>query len=266
MVLDSKFEQLRHHFGISKPEEWQDVYPAWVLKQDGIGRVTLDHLRLYLAARGLTLKDDRTPEYWQQNLSAAKIGQTLGDDDTAATCPFTVLIDSQEKHPFTFQGMHTDADDGNRPLIVPFEWRSLGTGWGDYSIDGWQGQCHIERKSAEDAVNTILGWGERRERFEFELEQLAGIECSAIVVECTFGALMGSVTARGKKSVQENQKILFRQVLAWKQDYSVPWIFCDSRRLAEHAAFRTMERFWRKREKGKALPPKRSVDEILEAL
>lgn len=262
MVLDSKFELLKNYFGCSKPEDWQSVRPEWILQLDGIGPVTLDHLRIYLAARGLTLQDDQTPEYWQQHLAAAKVGQSLGWDDTATVTPFTVLIDSQEKQPFTFRGML--ADGSGQALIVRTEWRSLGDGWGDYSLDGYQGQCHVERKSPADAVGTILGWGERRERFERELEQLAGIDCAAVVVECTLGTLLGQVQARGKRTVEQNRKTLFRQVLAWQNDYRVPWYFCDSRRMAEVATFRILDRHWRKQQKQKPKPV--VVDDVIGSL
>jgi len=106
MVLDSKLLQLRGHFGVEKPEDWQSVYPEWILKQDGIGPVTLNHLRMYLAARGLTLKNDRTPEYWQENLSSAKLAQQISFTDTATVGPFTVLVDSREQDPFTFKGFY----------------------------------------------------------------------------------------------------------------------------------------------------------------
>lgn len=261
MVLDSKFELLKSYFGCSTPEDWQGVRPEWVLGIDGVGPATLDHLRIYLAARGLTLKDDRSPEYWQKNLAAVKVGQSLGWDDTGCTCPYTILIDSQEKQPFTFRGL---LDVGDVPLIVPTEWRSLGEGWGDYSIDGYEGLAHIERKSPSDACGTILGWGERRERFEFELNRLAGIDCAAVVIECTLSTLLGHVQARGKKSVDENRKILFRQVLAWQQDYRVPWLFADSRRMAEVATFRILDRYWRKQQKSKSKSV--CVDQVIEDL
>jgi len=165
------------------------------------------------------------------------------------TAPFTVLIDTMEQLPFTFQGLRTDSSQGCRPLVVETVWRHLGSSMGDYSIDGLEGRCHVERKGAGDAQSTILGWGDRRERFQRELAVLSEMECSAVVVECTFGDLIRTVGFRGKKTAEQNQKILFRQVLAWQQDYAVPWLFCDGRRLAEIATFRILERFWRKAKK-----------------
>lgn len=248
MVLDAKFLKVKQHFGIFTFEDWKRVSPAEVLSVPDIGPVTLEHIRIYLAARNLTLRDDQTPEFWRKHLSEAKIGGQMTETDIAVTCPFSILIDSQEKHPFTFTDLSADADREFRPLIVPIIWRSLGVSMGDYSIDGHEGQCHIERKSLEDAHGTILGWGERRARFERELANLAQMECSAVVVECSFIQLVQQAPSRGRKTAQENAKILMRQVMAWQQDYRVPWMFCDSRRLAEIVTFRLLERFWRKRQ------------------
>lgn len=260
-MLDSKFKKLRLHFGIQAPADWSAVDPAWILAQDGIGPVTLDHLRLYLAARDLTLKNDRTPEYWKEHLSHVRIGQTLGEEDTARMCPFTILIDSAEQSPFSFQGIKADGtfldDFGDRvhaDLVVPTEWRSLGrypNSLGDYSVDGFAGQCHVERKSVADCCSTILGWdknGEgvtRREQFESELANLSAIDAGLVVVEGTLQSVLESPRANGKKSVQENAKIVHRTIVSWVQQFSVPWLFCDSRRFAEITTFRFLERYWR---------------------
>lgn len=251
MVLDSKILKLQLRFGVSQPEDWRNVKPEWILAQDGIGPVTLEHIRIYLAARDLTLKDDRTPEYWRENLSATKIGQQMGydDHDVANITPFTILIDSAEQQPFLFQGIKGDAGEEGRPWIVKTEWRPLGRhpdSLGDYSLDGFVGRVHVERKSVEDCQGTILGFDGRRNRFERELENLDKCEAPLIVVEASFQTLIQSVQQRGKKTQGENAKTLMRSVLAYQQDYRVPWCFCDSRRLAEISTFRFLERFWRK--------------------
>lgn len=254
MVLDARIQKVKYHFGIFEADDWKSVRPEWILGLDDVGPVTLDHIRLYLAGRGITLEGDSTPEHWLQHLGQSRIGHTMGDpdegQDRADVAPFTILVDSMEQHPFTFRGIAQDADRGGRPLIVPCEFRHLGTSMGDYSIDGYEGRAHVERKSAADATSTILGWGERRERFVRELENLSQMECSAVVIECTLGALVefvrNSPPGRGRKTPDENAKIIYRQILAWQQDYRVPWIFCDSRQLAEITTFRTLERFWRK--------------------
>lgn len=159
-------------------------------------------------------------------------------------CPFTIAIDCQEKQPFSFTGL---AGRQGRTLQVPTVWKSLGTSHGDYSIEGLEFGVGIERKSMEDAHGTFLGWGERRARFERELEMLSTFSCSAIVVECTLSDLIENAPSFGVKSAAENAKTLFRTVLAWQFDFRVPWLFCKDRRMAEIATFRVLERHWRKR-------------------
>ena len=248
MVLDAKIARLREHFGIQQPEDWQGVMPEWVLAVPEVGPQTLNHLRLHLAARGLTLRNDQTPAFWQQHLSSDKLGTShLDGTDAAVVCPFTVLVDSQEKNPFTFAGIRADARQQNRPMIVPTEWRSLGPTHGDYSIAGMEHEVHIERKSREDCQGTLLGWGERRERFERTLKFLAEIPSSLVIVECTEGELYRTAPSRGKKSARENAKILMRSIGAYQDDFRVPWRFADTRRLAEIVTFRWLERYHRHR-------------------
>ena len=61
MVLDTKILTVRQAFNIESLADWSRVAPDDVLSLDGIGPATLDHIRLYLAGNGQTLKDDRTP-------------------------------------------------------------------------------------------------------------------------------------------------------------------------------------------------------------
>ena len=107
----------------------------------------------------------------------------------------------------------------------------------------------------DDAHGTILGWDTghdrehdhagRRQRFELELANLAKIEAAMVVVEATIGDCMRQMPEWGTKPKNTNAKIFFRSVLAFMQDYRVPWLFCDGRRIAEIATFRFLERFWR---------------------
>lgn len=262
-MLDSKIQSLKDYFGVTHPEDWQAITPDMILRRDGIGQVTLDYLRLLLASRGLTLKGDRTPEYWQQHLKDVRISHTLanepllddlgqGGGDRGVLCPFVVLIDTAEQHPFSFQGMRSSDD---RPLIVNTEFRSLGRfpdSLGDYSLDTGVGRCHVERKSMEDAHGTFLGWtkkGEdvgRRDRFESELEKLSEMEAGLVIIECSFTDLIRLAPQYGRRSAQQNAKTLHRSIIAWNQDFAVNWLFCDGRRVAEQTTFQWLERWDRK--------------------
>jgi hypothetical protein len=235
---DRKIQSLAELFGVKTPNDWRDVLPSSVLSKPNVGQKALDHLRLWLADQGLTLRDDRTPDYWQKMLSAT-------GSDAPIACPFTVLIDVQEKHPFPFTGFRTGSTLGHRPIDVPTKVKSLGVSHGDYTIEGFEDAISIERKSIDDAHNTILGWGEHRERFGRTLDYLEGIEFGAVVVECTLGELLAKAPDRGRKTHEENKFLLNQQYCAWLLKYrAVKWIFCDSRRLAEIETFRLFEKFY----------------------
>ncbi|MEL6898593.1 MAG: hypothetical protein AAFP90_21050 [Planctomycetota bacterium] len=208
-------------------------------------------MRLHLANHGLTLKGDQTPAYWQQNLSAVRGTTAIADNQRAIVTPFTILVDSAEQQPFTFQGMRADGQDAERPYIVRTRQAHLGVSHGDYSVLGLEGEVHIERKSMDDVIGTVLGWGSRREQFQQTLSRLAEMPSSAVIVECTFGAAIEAMHSRGKKSAAENKRIFHRQVMAWQDDYRVPWLFCDNRRLAEISTFQWLRRQWKHAQKAK---------------
>lgn len=243
MVLDSKLQTLRDEFNIQKPDDWCNVTPESILAVQDIGPQTLNHLRLMLANRGLTLRGDQTPAHWQIELDATRGASQISETDKLTVCPFTIIVDSDEKQPFTFQGIR---DDRKRPLIVRTISKHLGNSHGDYSVEGLEGWVHIERKSQSDVQGTVLGWGDRRERFVKTLEYLAELPSSAVVIECTLGTAIATCRDTPNKSAATNSKIFSRQVSAWMDDYRVPWVFCDDRRHAERVTFRWLERQWNK--------------------
>lgn len=262
MALEHQIGIAREHFGIRTPEDWCGVRPEWITQLHGCGPATVDHLRIYLAARGLTLRDDGTPAYWQQHLASARIGGQLSDTDDAIVLPFTVLIDTAEKKPYIFQGVRGDAKEKRRTLIVPIEYRSLGPTHGDYSIDGYERMCHVERKSMADAQGTFLSHGERRDRWQNTLAFLAEIPTAAVVIECTFGQMIANVESRGRRSKGILAKTLHRQVLAWQEDYRIPFYFCDDRRFAEVTTLAILRRFYRKQME-EQLAEKHSTDAVI---
>lgn len=252
MVLDSKIQKIRHYYGIWKFEDWQQLSPEDVVKVPGVGQVTLDHIRLYLAGHGVTLKDDQTPEFWLENPKKVRIAQQITEDeDESIVCPFRVAIDSNEQHPFTFVGIKSDSDQKYKPLIVRTVWRSLGRHpyqFGDYSIEGFIGRVQVERKSIADCQGTLLDFrrGGNRERFEQELANLSKVEAALVVVEGSVGQVLSQENERRKREHRLVAKQLHRSILALMQDYQVPWFFAESRRMAEITTFRFLERFWKK--------------------
>ena len=55
--IDHRIEKARAHFKISEPSDWCNIRPEWIRQLHGVGPRTVDLIRLYLAARGLTLKE-----------------------------------------------------------------------------------------------------------------------------------------------------------------------------------------------------------------
>jgi len=163
---------------------------------------------------------------------------------------FTIIVDTAEQAPYSFTGLRSDADKDYTSLAVDIEYRCLGRhpeSLGDYSLVGGVRRCHIERKSMEDCQSTILGFTDgHRARFERELQNLSQVECSMVLVECSLADLLLHAPEWGKKTRQQNAKILFRSVLAFQQDYRVPWMFCDGRGLAEQSAYWFLHRWWEK--------------------
>lgn len=167
--------------------------------------------------------------------------------------PFTILVDSMEQQPFTFENIRADRSQGEGLLHIPTKWKALGIRHsrdnyeprGDYSIDGLEGFVHVERKGLGDAHNTILSYGDREKRFIRELENLATMPFACVVIEASLGELIKQAPSWGKRSARENAKVLHRRVISWTQDHGVQWLFCDTRRLAEITTFRFLARAYR---------------------
>ena len=193
--------------------------------------------------------------------------------DAPIYAPFTILIDSAEQQPFTFTGLRADAAKNYAPLIVRTETASLGrypNSLGDYTIQGYEGRCHIERKSLGDAVSTFLGFGDggqQRTRFTSELANLAAIECGAVVVEANFSAVWHAAPRTPNRTLEQNQASIRWQVRAWQQQFpAVQWLWCDGRREAEEEAYWWFRRWWeaeRKRERAEVRAAKKLTKETM---
>lgn len=250
---DKRFDALIKHFGIQTPEEWSTVSPAEIRSVENVGPKTLDHLRLHLANLGITLANDRTCQYWQEHLSAIRGATAIAESQKSAVCPFRILIDKAEQQPWKFTGFRADSDQKHRPLIIPTEPRHLGPTHGDYTVEGLEGVAHVERKSLQDVISTVLGFsGGRRDQFEGTLAFLSSIPNGAIFVECDRDAAVDEIgdpkanTNRNTRILPAvRQKMFDRQLSAWIQDFSVPWIFSRTRKRAEVRAFQWFRRVWK---------------------
>jgi hypothetical protein len=173
--------------------------------------------------------------------------------------PFTVLVDTAESQPFTFDGLKADADKDYRPLVVRTKFQCLGRyphSRGDYSLEGLEEFVGIERKSLEDIQGTVLGWPSkldqekgldgRQERFKKELENLTKLTIGAVVIEAHRIDCCAAMPEHGKKSIAENRKLFNRITLGMQLDFRVPWYWCDGRFDAECTTYRLLARAYRK--------------------
>lgn len=152
-------------------------------------------------------------------------------------CPFTVIIDNNEQHPYHFTDFSADSRQKFRPLIIPTITRSLNTG--DYSIDTLEHAVTVERKSLADLYSTL---GQGRDRFERELVRMSEMDFAAVVVEADWP----SIIERPPPHSELLPKTVYRSVLAWQQRFSnVHWWACATRSFAERTTFRILERYYR---------------------
>lgn len=77
----------------------------------------------------------------------------------------TAIIDSREQLPYD---------------LAPFKTVRCGLPTGDYSVEGYETEITIERKSLDDFIGSI---STGRERFEREIERLLKFESKMILVE-----------------------------------------------------------------------------------
>ena len=136
----------------------------------------------------------------------------------------TILVDTREQRPFTFEHERYDVQIQPGTLTV-----------GDYSLAGLQDKVAVERKSLPDLVGCL---GRERERFERELQRGAALDAFAVVVEAAWADLAG-----GNFRSQLNPHAACQSVLAFMARYRVPFLFAGSRAAAEYAAWGLLRQF-----------------------
>lgn len=193
-------------------------------------------------------------------------------DDRRLPCPFAVVVDTREQHPYSFQnipprlkpkatrvkknGRYAEAlasQDAQAPdqayanLAVPVVRRTLPVG--DYSIAIKQvnglGQSVwspsppvvVERKSLDDLYGSVA----RRENFISRLERMNNYDAACVVVEEEWSFILRNPSPFANRITPKN---ILRTIIAWQQRYpKVHWWFMPGRAAAEALTFRYLERF-----------------------
>ena len=145
-----------------------------------------------------------------------------------------IIIDTREQKGYDFTSITPIP-----PLTII---RTLKTG--DYSLDGFEDQITVERKSLADAFNSI---GKGRERFVRELERMAELNYSAVVIEAEWNDIVRHPPTRSKL----NPKSVYSSIIAWQQRYGIHFWCCPGRAFAEKTTYRILERYWKDHMNGK---------------
>ena len=137
----------------------------------------------------------------------------------------TFLIDTREQQPYEFD---LETVEVKRQALVA----------GDYSIDGFEDQVCIERKSLQDYVQSVI---KQRDRFLREVKKLTEMPHCCIVVECDLSDVMGK---RYRSGVHPNS--VLGATLSLMIDHKVPVCFCSDRQLAKTFTEMYLKRVYRK--------------------
>ncbi|MCP4540428.1 MAG: hypothetical protein GY832_25090 [Chloroflexi bacterium] len=177
--------------------------------------------------------------------------KNTNESDKIRVCPFTVLIDQQEKAPYPFSNVPAQyVENENATLIVKTKRLHLKTG--DYSIEDYHDDLSIERKSLEDFYMT-LGNNTKRERFRREVLRLSEMKNGVVLIEATWPMICNPSAHRNNWQSRLNPRSVYGTILSWQRKYErVNWVLAGSRRMGETLTFHMLERFWewqRKREK-----------------
>lgn len=140
--------------------------------------------------------------------------------------PFTIVIDTREQTPLTFEG--------RCPTI------RAGLETGDYSILGHENTFTIERKSLADLVGTIIY---DRGRFKHELEHMRGFKFKRVLVTAPFEM----VKYGHYKHSLANPKSVIASIASFEVRYDVPFAFAKTPQEASERVIDWVRMFVRNR-------------------
>jgi ERCC4-type nuclease len=154
----------------------------------------------------------------------------MAETHDANSLPTTILRDTREKRPWTFDS-------------CPVETRDVTLSTGDYAVprhcthdperDTYHPHVAVERKSGQDFL-TALTW--ERDRFERELRRATTWpQPLAVVVETSWETLLRDRGCMARRDVHPAQ--VTGSVAAWIRQYNVAFHFTETRRRAELCAF-----------------------------
>lgn len=160
-------------------------------------------------------------------------------------CPFRIVVSNNEVvhgMNYTFSGM---IGDGDKLLVVPTVSRHLKTG--DYTLEGFEDRCCVERKQLSDLFSSCGG---DRVRFLAEVERMAQMEFAVVAIEADWREIINPTAHRLGWESEMNSRSVEGTIAAWSIRYPrVHWWACGDRRGAELRTFAILMAFWKEQQR-----------------
>lgn len=131
-----------------------------------------------------------------------------------------ILVDSREGKPYKFANS-----------------RKAALKTGDYSLEGFEQNVIVERKTKSDIYGSI---GQHRTRFEREFKRMAKYDYAAVVIEASLHDLLIRPCF-----TKMNPKSVINTLVSWSVKYGVHIYFAQYRRHARALTYRILEKFYR---------------------
>ena len=152
---------------------------------------------------------------------------------------FVIVVDSQEaKYPYLFSGELII----RKPLLVD------GVRTGDYSVQGFEKQITVERKTITDLYSSL---SQRRTKFMEEMWKLQYFESKALVIEGTYDQVINPPrTSYVKKYSKIHRNSVLGSLVKINMEFGITVIFAGNRRNGEEWTLHTLKMFFNKKRKG----------------
>lgn len=162
-------------------------------------------------------------------------------------CPFSIVIDKQEKHPFTFQNIPSNSNTNNVPFQIETAFEHL-SNLGDYTIrvPGYENgypRIMVERKSLGD-LYVSMG---KRENWEWRLGMMCEeCEYAAVVCEADWAEIFENPPVHQiTDGPHITPTIIHRTIQSWTDRFPrVHWFLYPGRDSAEVGTFWLLYRFY----------------------
>jgi len=129
--------------------------------------------------------------------------------DRTQDAPPVIVVDTREQKPLHFDG------------TIRTVRKCLKTG--DYSVEGYEDQFAVERKSIPDLIGTLTAG---RDRFEREMHRMAGIGFRRVIVEGSWRQVIAYVKRIDRDERRRVRvKSIVGTVYAFEVRYGVPFVF-----------------------------------------